>query len=118
MAIHVEPQKFGEVIDFFGCYDDLERKRVKVFLFSLFFFEIDIPSCNATYSLLFLSSQVLHSLSFVEDPTRIFRAIRFEQRLGGGITGETEALMRGSIDLGLLDCLSGIFFVCIIIIIV
>ncbi len=35
--------------------------------------------------------RVLHENSFVDDPTRIFRAIRFEQRLGFHLSRETEA---------------------------
>ncbi len=51
----------GELLDFFGGQRDLKDQVVRV----------------------------LHSLSFVEDPTRIFRAIRFEQRFGFHISKET-----------------------------
>lgn len=52
MAIDLNKEHFGELIDFFGGRKDLEGKTIRV----------------------------LYNLSFVEDPTRIFRAIRFEQR--------------------------------------
>ena len=43
--------------------------------------------------------QVLHNLSFVEDPTRIFRAIRFEGRLDFQITRHTEKLIKNAVDM-------------------
>ena len=43
--------------------------------------------------------RVLHNLSFVEDPTRILRAVRFEQRLGFGIEARTFRLMQDAVDL-------------------
>ncbi len=49
--------------------------------------------------------RVLHSLSFVEDPTRILRAARFEQRFGFTIEGRTEELISGALDL--LDRITG-----------
>jgi tRNA nucleotidyltransferase (CCA-adding enzyme) len=51
--------------------------------------------------------RVLHNLSFVEDPTRIFRAIRFEQRLGFQIGKHTQNLMKNSVKMGFLQRLSG-----------
>jgi tRNA nucleotidyltransferase (CCA-adding enzyme) len=42
---------------------------------------------------------VLHSLSFVEDPTRILRAVRFEQRFGFTIEPRTERLIGDALDL-------------------
>jgi tRNA nucleotidyltransferase (CCA-adding enzyme) len=38
--------------------------------------------------------RVLHPLSFVDDPTRIFRAVRYESRLGFRMEPETERLAR------------------------
>ncbi len=49
--------------------------------------------------------RVLHELSFSDDPTRIFRAVRYASRLGFAIDPETAALMRGG--LGLIERLSG-----------
>lgn len=41
--------------------------------------------------------RVLHNLSFVEDPTRAFRAVRFAARLGFKIDSQTLALMKSAI---------------------
>jgi tRNA nucleotidyltransferase (CCA-adding enzyme) len=43
--------------------------------------------------------RVLHSLSFVDDPTRILRAVRFEQRLGFRIEHRTAELIRTSLPM-------------------
>ncbi len=43
--------------------------------------------------------RVLHSLSFVDDPTRILRAVRFEQRFGFSIEERTLALLIEAKDL-------------------
>jgi tRNA nucleotidyltransferase (CCA-adding enzyme) len=50
---------------------------------------------------------VLHSLSFIEDPCRLFRAIRYEQRFGFAISKQTEKFMRNAIKKRLVDSLSG-----------
>ena len=51
--------------------------------------------------------QVLHSLSFIEDPCRLFRAIRFEQRFAFQIGKQAEAFMRNTTKKNLVDSLSG-----------
>jgi tRNA nucleotidyltransferase (CCA-adding enzyme) len=79
LAIQLNPGGFGEIIDFFGGMKDIKEKVIRV----------------------------LHNLSFVEDPTRIFRAIRFEQRLGFQIGKHTQHLMRNSVKMGFLQRLSG-----------
>jgi tRNA nucleotidyltransferase (CCA-adding enzyme) len=53
---------------------------------------------------------VLHDSSFIEDPCRLFRAIRFEQRYDFRIGRQTEALMREAIKKRLVDSLSGTRF--------
>jgi tRNA nucleotidyltransferase (CCA-adding enzyme) len=50
--------------------------------------------------------RVLHERSFVDDPTRIFRAIRYESRLGFRMDGETERLAREAIEAGLVRALT------------
>jgi len=79
LALQLNAKGFGELIDFFGGVKDLKEKIVRV----------------------------LHNLSFVEDPTRVFRAIRFEQRLGFQIGKHTQNLMRNAIKMGFMDRLSG-----------
>lgn len=75
MAIHLNPEKFGTLVDFFNSQNDLKRQRISV----------------------------LHNLSFVEDPTRIFRAVRFEQRLDFRITKHTEKLLKNAVRMKLFD---------------
>jgi tRNA nucleotidyltransferase (CCA-adding enzyme) len=79
LAIQLNPKAFGELIDFFGGVKDLKEKVIRV----------------------------LHNLSFVEDPTRVFRAIRFEQRLGFQIGKHTQNLMRNAVKMGFMERLSG-----------
>ena len=50
---------------------------------------------------------VLHNLSFIEDPCRLFRSVRFEQRFGFKISKQTEVLMKVAIKKKLVDFLSG-----------
>jgi len=52
MAVQINHREFGELIDSFGGYDDLKEKTIRI----------------------------LHKKSFEDDPTRLLRAIRFEQR--------------------------------------
>jgi tRNA nucleotidyltransferase (CCA-adding enzyme) len=79
LAIQLNPRAFGELIDFFGGVKDVKEKVI----------------------------QVLHNLSFVEDPTRVFRAIRFEQRFGFQIGKHTQNLMKNAVKVGFLERLSG-----------
>jgi len=78
LAIHLNPGHFGEQIDFFGGQRDLKERVIRV----------------------------LHNLSFVEDPTRIFRALRFEQRFHFQIAKHTQKLMENAVRLGLFGRLS------------
>ncbi|GAI80289.1 unnamed protein product [marine sediment metagenome] len=48
----------------------------------------------------------MHDLSFVHDPTRVFRAVRFEQRFGFKIVGPTEKLIKETVAMNLFDKLS------------
>lgn len=79
LAISLNPGSFGQLIDFFGGQRDIKERTLRV----------------------------LHSLSFVEDPTRILRAIRFEQRFGFRIGKQTATLMRNAVRMGLLQKLGG-----------
>lgn len=79
LAVRLNEAHFGELIDFFGALQDIKEKTIRV----------------------------LHSLSFVEDPTRIFRAIRFEQRLSFQLDKHTQNLIRNAVKMGFLEKLSG-----------
>jgi tRNA nucleotidyltransferase (CCA-adding enzyme) len=50
--------------------------------------------------------RVLHDKSFIDDPTRIFRAIRFTGRFGFQIEEHTKSLMEDSIKLGMIQKLT------------
>src|SRR5512134_3269881 len=75
LAIRLNPGGFGELIDFFGAQRDIKEKVIRV----------------------------LHSLSFVEDPTRILRAMRFERRFGFTVGRHTLNLIRNAVRLDLLS---------------
>lgn len=79
LAIHLNPERFGTLVDFFNSQNDLKERRIRV----------------------------LHNLSFVEDPTRIFRAVRFEQRLDFTISRHTEKLMRNAVRMHMYEKFSG-----------
>jgi tRNA nucleotidyltransferase (CCA-adding enzyme) len=79
LAIRLNAKRFGDVLDFYGGQRDLNDKVVRV----------------------------LHGLSFVEDPTRVFRAIRFETRFGFRLGRDTAALINGAVKMNLFHRLSG-----------
>ncbi|WP_245628532.1 CBS domain-containing protein [Salidesulfovibrio brasiliensis] len=79
LALRLNPDRFANLVDFFGAERDIQNRRIRV----------------------------LHSLSFVEDPTRILRAIRFEQRYDFEIGGQTMRLIKNALQLELFDKLSG-----------
>ena len=79
LAVRLNAGRFGDLIDFYGGQHDLKEKTIRV----------------------------LHSLSFVEDPTRVFRAIRFEQRFGFKLGRETLTLIKGAAKMDLFHRLSG-----------
>jgi len=79
LAVFLDPEDFGGLADFFGGQRDLREKTIRV----------------------------LQNLSFVEDPTRAFRAVRFSERFGFKISKHTENLIRSTVKMGLFDRLSG-----------
>ena len=79
LTIQLNPDRFGILIDFFNAQKDIKEKAVRV----------------------------LHNLSFVEDPTRVFRAIRFEQRFGFTIGRLTASLIQNAVRMDFFRELSG-----------
>jgi tRNA nucleotidyltransferase (CCA-adding enzyme) len=79
LAVRLNTKHFGELIDFFGGLRDIKEKTMRI----------------------------LHNLSFVEDPTRVFRAIRFEQRFGFQISKHTLNLVKTAVTMKLFNKLSG-----------
>jgi tRNA nucleotidyltransferase (CCA-adding enzyme) len=78
LAVKLNERHFGILIDFFGAQKDLKEKTIRV----------------------------LHNLSFVEDPTRAFRAVRFEQRFGFKIGKLTANLIENAIRIGGIEKLA------------
>lgn len=77
LALRLDGRHYGELHDYWGGLTDLRHGIVRV----------------------------LHSLSFVDDPTRMLRAVRFEQRFGFKIEKRTLELMGEA--LSLLEHVSG-----------
>ena len=71
LALRLTPDSFGELLDFYGGQNDLRAKRLRV----------------------------LHSLSFVEDPTRMLRAARLVARLDFSLEERTAELLTNALDL-------------------
>ncbi len=80
LAVNLNPEEFGMLLDFFGAHRDMKERCISV----------------------------LHNLSFVEDPTRVFRAIRFEQRFGFRISKLTINLIHNAVKNNFFDRLSGV----------
>ncbi len=79
LAVKLSPGDFGLLVDFFGGRRDLREKTIRV----------------------------LHDLSFIEDPTRAFRAVRFAVRFGFKLSVHTEELLKSTLEMGLFERLSG-----------
>ncbi len=65
LALRLDGEHYGDLYDYWGGLDDLKNKYIRV----------------------------LHSISFVDDPTRLLRAVRFEQRFDFEIEDRTLQLM-------------------------
>ena len=71
LALCLNPDRWGELLDFYGGVSDLNEGVVRV----------------------------LHSLSFVDDPTRILRAVRYEQRFDFKLAERTLELLNDALEL-------------------
>lgn len=69
LALHLSPDKWGELVDPFNGKADVEKGVIRV----------------------------LHDLSFVDDPTRIYRAARYAGRYGWAVEPHTDALVREAV---------------------
>lgn len=79
LAVKLNTKDFGLLIDFFGGQRDIKDKKIRV----------------------------LHNLSFVEDPTRAIRAIRFSEKLGFKISKHTENLIKLAVKMSIFEKLKG-----------
>jgi tRNA nucleotidyltransferase (CCA-adding enzyme) len=75
LAVRVLPDGLGELTDLFGGRLDLRHRRIRI----------------------------LHDRSFLDDPTRILRAVRFEQRFGFRIEPKTLRLLNSALKAGVVD---------------
>jgi len=71
LALRLDGIHFGKIFDFWGGYSDLQQKQIRV----------------------------LHALSFVDDATRMLRAVRFATRFSFEIEPQTLSLIEGSLPL-------------------
>jgi len=78
MAVSLKGENLGQLVDPFGGREDLEASRIRI----------------------------LHDRSFIDDPTRILRAIRYEDRYGLRFEDHSRGLLRGCIEMGLVGDLS------------
>ena len=62
LALNLNPDSFLQIIDFFGGYQDMQKKQIRI----------------------------LHPFSFLEDPTRLFRALRFSKRFSFKLEKDTK----------------------------
>ena len=74
MAISVNPGSFGELIDYFGGFRDIKERLIRV----------------------------IHPVSFIEDPVRILRALRFAARLDFNLSKNTSSLLTHAVEAGML----------------
>lgn len=79
LALRLSDFEEATVIDFFGGRGDIEAKKIRV----------------------------LHNHSFIDDPTRILRAVRFEQRLGFSIEPHTMGLLKGALETDIFQMAHG-----------
>ncbi len=69
LAISINRRSFGDLIDQCNGLADLKKGVIRIF----------------------------HERSFIDDPTRILRVVRFEQRFGFRLSGQTRTLLRRAI---------------------
>ena len=79
LAVSLQGDHFGRLIDYFGGLRDIRNRRIRV----------------------------MHSLSFIDDPTRVLRAVRFANRHGFQITEGTTELIETAVAQGMLRKISG-----------
>ncbi|MFB6346109.1 MAG: hypothetical protein ABEK50_10090, partial [bacterium] len=79
MALQLSPDEFGDLVDIYGGREDLEHGKVRI----------------------------LYAMSFVDDPTRIFRALRFTERFGFEIEEKTLFHLKNAVSDNPLESVSG-----------
>ncbi len=75
LCLRLTEPRAGDLLDFFGGLTDLKKREIRV----------------------------LHANSFIEDPTRIYRAVRFATRLNFTLESQTESYIRYAIASGIYE---------------
>ena len=78
MAICLNAERYGELVDYYSGKRDLQQGKIRF----------------------------LHNISFIDDPTRMLRAIRFAERYNFSLAKETQEALHTAIDSGVLVKLS------------
>jgi len=78
LAIQLNGHSFGQLVDYFNGREDLERGIIRL----------------------------LHNFSLYDDPTRIFRGLRFASRYGFKFEASTKELIKQAVDLDVIEKLS------------
>ena len=79
IAMSISRENYGEIFDPFEGMSDIKKKLIRI----------------------------LHRNSFIDDPTRIFKALRYKNRFGFKVEEDTEHLMSEAIKSGMVSKLSG-----------
>jgi len=79
MALSLNKETFGDLTDYLGGYEDIKQKKIRV----------------------------LHEKSFMDDPTRILRALKFRVRFGYELDEATKQLQENCLESGIFDNFCG-----------
>ena len=79
MALSLNKETFGDLTDYLGGYEDIGQKKIRI----------------------------LHEKSFIDDPTRIIRALKFRVRFGYELEETTKQLQESCLKSGMFDNLCG-----------
>ena len=79
LAIDLSTDRFGELVDYFGGMKDIRNKKIRI----------------------------LHGLSFIDDPTRILRGLRFASRFKFDLSSDTMMKIKKALEKNMLKRLSG-----------
>ncbi len=78
MALSLNKENFCDLIDYLGGYQDIKNKKLRI----------------------------LHPVSFIDDPTRILRALKFKVRFGYELDDVCLYLLRECVNSGIFDDLA------------
>jgi tRNA nucleotidyltransferase (CCA-adding enzyme) len=79
LAIDLTPRFYGHIVDYFGGMRDIQNRNIRI----------------------------LHGLSFIDDPTRMLRAVRFSVRLNFRLSEGTRLMLESAVRKNMLKRVSG-----------